>query len=91
MIIHIPLNQLYNSNIKQPLPLEVFEELLDMIRVLTNSTLQVVESTQQVVEIMKAHPKQEADILKEEEEECQNQLVTSPPWTLYGGRENLLS
>ena len=62
----------------EPLPPEASEELLDMIRVLTNNTLQAVESTRQLVEIMKAHPKQEANILKEEEEECQNQSVTTP-------------
>jgi hypothetical protein len=43
----------------EPPPFEVSEELLDMIKVLTNST-------RQVVEIMKVHPKQEADILHEE-------------------------
>jgi hypothetical protein len=46
-------------------PPKVSEELLDKIRVLIKSTWQVVEE-------MKAHCKQQADILKEEEEECQS-------------------
>jgi hypothetical protein len=46
----------------------------------------LTNSTRQVAEIMKAHLKQEAGILQEEEEEDQNKPVTTPYGHYMGKR-----
>ena len=67
----------------EPPPPEVFEELLETIKVLIKNTEQMTqnieqmtENSRQAVEEMRAHRNQQADILKEEE--CQGQLVANP-------------
>ena len=45
--------------------------MLDKIKVLTSSTREALVE-------MKVHRKQQANILKEEKEECQSQSVTTP-------------
>ena len=80
MIIHSSQSTLQQQYQAELPPLGVSEELQENIRVLIESTQQMTQITQQAVEEMKAHCKQQADILKEEEEKTYQEEPSSTFW-----------